>query len=57
MVDVVVNHFAYAGNPESVDYTRLSPFSTADSFHTYCPIDYGKTSDMVGATTISQRRC
>jgi alpha-amylase len=38
MVDVVVNHFGWAGNSSTVDYARFSPFNSEPYFHSYCPI-------------------
>ncbi|KAL8948104.1 MAG: hypothetical protein Q9222_005683 [Ikaeria aurantiellina] len=36
MVDVVVNHFGWAG--KNVNYKRLRPFNHERFFHPYCPI-------------------
>ena len=38
MVDIVVNHFAWAGNHSSVQYDRLIPFSNSSYYHTYCAV-------------------
>lgn len=38
MVDVVLNHMAFAGCPEHVDGGRFKKFNKADYFHPYCPI-------------------
>lgn len=38
MVDVVANHYAWAGTSGSVDYPRLIPFNEPKYFHPYCPI-------------------
>ncbi|MCJ1369414.1 hypothetical protein MMC20_000625 [Loxospora ochrophaea] len=38
MLDVVVNHFGWAGNETTINYTILSPFDDESYFHTYCPI-------------------
>ncbi|KAI9734150.1 MAG: hypothetical protein M1818_006645 [Claussenomyces sp. TS43310] len=38
MVDVVVNHFAWAGDPSTVQYDRLIPFNDVSYYHSYCPI-------------------
>lgn len=48
MVDVVVNHFAWIGNHNSVDYSTYNPFNNAGYFHDYCPIDYNdETSEKI----------
>ncbi|KAF9879939.1 alpha amylase [Colletotrichum karsti] len=33
MVDVVTNHMAWIGNPNSVDYSTFRPFSNASAYH------------------------
>lgn len=38
MVDVVVNHFGYAGDPTQVNYASFNPFNSQSYFHPYCPI-------------------
>ena len=38
MVDIVVNHFGYAGSDSSIDYSVLSPFNSESAFHSYCTI-------------------
>ena len=38
MVDVVVNHFGWAGAGTSVDYTHLNPFNEEKYFHSYCEV-------------------
>ena len=38
MVDIVVNHFAYAGDPTQVNYASFTPFNSQSYFHSYCPI-------------------
>ena len=41
MVDVVVNHFGWAGTAASTDYSTLSPFNESRFFHPVCWItDY-----------------
>lgn len=55
MVDVVVNHFASAGDPSMVDYKSFYPFNDTSFFHPYCPItpsDY--TSDQHAVENVSQ---
>ena len=41
MVDVVVNHFAWAGPGTTVDYTQLKPFNDQKYFHDYCLMSDG----------------
>lgn len=38
MVDVVVNHFGWAGNGNTVDYTKIYPFDNREYYHPYCLI-------------------
>jgi len=38
MVDVVVNHFAWAGDETTIQYNRLIPFNNESYYHSYCPI-------------------
>ena len=38
MVDVVVNHFGWAGEGTSVDYRYLNPFNEEKYFHSYCEV-------------------
>lgn len=45
MLDVVVNHFAWSGNPSSVDYSTFNPFKSPSDFHSYCPIDFDNTGN------------
>lgn len=48
MVDVVVNHFAYNGAPEDVDYSVYNPFNSYSQFHhPYCQINYADNSNLV----------
>jgi alpha-amylase len=35
MLDVVVNHFAWAGNGTTVDYSKFNPFNSEEYFHPY----------------------
>ncbi|KAJ4299065.1 hypothetical protein N0V90_004309 [Kalmusia sp. IMI 367209] len=39
MVDVVPNHMAFPGCPDTVDYGRFKVFNKADHFHSYCPLN------------------
>ena len=48
MVDVVVNHNAWSGPPETVNYSRFIPFDQPEYYHTtHCSIDYGNMGDIV----------
>lgn len=50
MVDVVVNHFAWAGNASTVDYSKFVPFDDSRYFHTFCTIsneDYASRDEEV----------
>ncbi|EME82600.1 glycoside hydrolase family 13 protein [Pseudocercospora fijiensis CIRAD86] len=40
MVDIVVNHFAWQGSPDSVDYSTFVPFDSSSYFHSYCSNNY-----------------
>ncbi|EME46703.1 glycoside hydrolase family 13 protein [Dothistroma septosporum NZE10] len=51
MVDVVTNHFAALGPPDSIDYTTLTPFDSQSYFHPYCSIDY---NDVANITQVEQ---
>jgi hypothetical protein len=35
MVDIVVNHFAWAGDGDSVDYSTFDPFNDEKYFHEF----------------------
>ncbi|KZF22866.1 glycoside hydrolase family 13 protein [Xylona heveae TC161] len=37
MVDIVVNHYGWAGPGPTTNFTELSPFNDERYFHTYCP--------------------
>ncbi|GIZ44985.1 hypothetical protein CKM354_000816900 [Cercospora kikuchii] len=39
MLDIVVNHMAYAGPASAVDYRVFNPFNDAKYFHSYCPVN------------------
>ena len=50
MLDVVVNHYGWAGNSSTVDYQKLVPFNQVEDFHTYCPFtsqDYSSNQSAV----------
>ncbi len=44
MVDVVVNHFAWAGDPWSIQYDKLIPFNNSSCYHGYCDVMAPNTS-------------
>lgn len=46
MVDIVVNHNAWAGDSASVDYTTFTPFNEQSDYHTPCTIDYTNTTSI-----------
>ena len=56
MVDIVVNHNAWSGAPDTVDYANFNPFNSESYYHPYCSPDYGNiTSTEVcwqGDTTV-----
>jgi alpha-amylase len=39
MVDIVVNHFAWAGANDTINYSRFAPFGDQKYFHPYCLIE------------------
>ncbi|SMY22593.1 unnamed protein product [Zymoseptoria tritici ST99CH_1A5] len=39
MLDIVVNHMGYAGEPEDVDYSVFDPFDNSKYFHSYCAVN------------------
>ena len=47
MVDVVANHYGFAGPGNAVDYSQLHPFNRQDAFHPFCFItNYNNQSDV-----------
>ncbi|KAL8786566.1 MAG: hypothetical protein Q9213_002703 [Squamulea squamosa] len=38
MIDIVVNHYGWAGNGSTVEYRKMYPFTDRDYFHRYCKI-------------------
>ena len=46
MVDIVVNHNAWAGDSDSVDYSTFNPFNDCSYYNTYCAIDYYSTASV-----------
>lgn len=48
MVDIVVNHNAWNGGPDTVDYSKFNPFNQKEHYNTpYCEIDYNDLGDTV----------
>ena len=39
MVDVVVNHFAWDGPENQINYSDLNPFNDQKYYHPYCLIE------------------
>lgn len=39
MLDIVVNHMGYAGDPDYIDFSVLYPFDDMKYFHNYCSVD------------------
>jgi len=54
MVDIVVNHNAWPGPPEAIDFSALNPFDQPSDYNLpYCAIDYSNMTDNV---SVSQHR-
>lgn len=58
MVDVVANHFGYAGNGAGLNPSSFSPFNNVQYFHRYCEIsNYNNQTDVedcwLGDTTVA----
>lgn len=50
MVDIVVNHNAWPGPPEAVDFSALNPFNQPSDYHLpYCAVDY---NDLTGNVSV-----
>jgi len=48
MVDIVVNHNAWPGPPEAVDFSALNPFNRPSDYHLpYCAVDYSDLTNDV----------
>ncbi|CAF9913351.1 MAG: hypothetical protein GOMPHAMPRED_007867 [Gomphillus americanus] len=50
MVDIVVNHFSWPGDPSTINYTAYRPFNQAEHFHPFCQIqdsDYSNNQTRV----------
>jgi alpha-amylase len=56
MLDVVTNHLAWEGAPDTVDYSSFVPFNSSSYFHPYCSIDYNNATSILdcweGDTTV-----
>lgn len=46
MLDVVVNHMAYAGAVKDIDYSIFNPFNDPKYFHPHCEIDYSNLTSL-----------
>lgn len=46
MVDVVVNHNAWAGSAASVDYSKFFPFNKESYYHPYHKVDYSNMASV-----------
>ncbi|GIZ42981.1 hypothetical protein CKM354_000622700 [Cercospora kikuchii] len=42
MVDIVVNHLAWIGAPDTIDYSQFPQFNNEDYFHPYCVNNYSQ---------------
>ena len=40
MMDVVVNHMAFSGAADNVQYSVMNPFNNESYYHPYCEMDY-----------------
>jgi alpha-amylase len=48
MVDIVVNHNAWLGPPDSVNFSALNPFDQPSDYNMpYCAIDYSNLTENV----------
>jgi hypothetical protein len=47
MVDVVINHFAWNGDVDSIQHGALTPFDQQSDYHSYCAIDYSNIANQV----------
>jgi hypothetical protein len=56
MVDIVVNHNAWPGPPESVDFLAFNPFNQPSDYNLpYCAIDYSNLTENVSTDWPSSR--
>jgi alpha-amylase len=47
MVDVVTNHLAFNGPPNTTDFSTFGPpFNTQAAFHQTCPVDYSNSTSV-----------
>jgi alpha-amylase len=51
MVDIVVNHFGWAGDPANVEYDKFTPFNSESYYHPYCDV----SAPGANITTVSMR--
>jgi alpha-amylase len=54
MVDVVVNHFAWAGNGTEVDYSTFVPFDDEKYFHEFKLLTDDTSGDVEKAQTVTK---
>lgn len=54
MVDVVVNHFAWAGNGTEVDYSTFVPFNDERYFHPFKLLTEDNSGDVEASMTVSK---
>jgi len=47
MIDVVVNHFAWPGPPNTTDFSLFNPFNEARFFHPFCKVTNYDVQEMV----------
>lgn len=52
MIDIVVNHFAWQGAPDTVDYSTFVPFDSSSYYHSYCTNNYDP-SDLVSGLSFT----
>ena len=53
MLDVVINHFGWAGAENTVNYAEFNPFNQQSFFHSYCPItDYDYSSNQTAVEDV-----
>jgi hypothetical protein len=56
MVDIVVNHNAWPGPPEAVDFSALNPFNRPSDYHLpYCAVDYSDLTNDVSVHLLRRR--
>lgn len=52
MIDLVVNHFAWAGNGTEVDYSTFEPFNNEQYFHPFKLLTEDTSGDIEAAQTV-----